>query len=265
MNNKDPKFFLCKCGFNVCNICNWGITGFPPKIKIVEYIVEKQKFTLDNLEECFKYYQTDKYKNNYTEFYKNIFSKFINKQTLNILEIGIARGSSLKVWDILFDKAIIYGIDNNKQCLELCKNYDNIKIIIDNVSYTNGSINKELENVNFDIIIDDGSHLPSDIISSFNLFFDKLNKKGVYIIEDLGPSYNDEYKICNDYSNDISKIGKKLYLEKNSRMKINEFIIKKINDLDNNNLDINNLDINNLDNNNLNSIIINKHIMAIFK
>jgi hypothetical protein len=245
--NNDPNYFKCPCGLNICDTCKWGITGFPPNIKIVEYIIEKKKFSLDNIEECFQYYQTDKYKNNYSCFYKNIFSKYINKQNLNILEIGIARGSSLKTWDSLFNNANIYGIDLNKQCIDLCKDYDNIKIIIDNV---NNSLEK-LNNINFDIIIDDGSHLPYDIISSFNIYFNKLNKDGVYIIEDLGPSYNNEYKLLNDYSNDIPKIGEKLYLQKNSRNKINEFIIDKIYKLDNNN--------------EITNININKHIIAISK
>ena len=249
MDNTDPKYFRCHCGFNVCNTCKWGITGFPPNIKIVEHIVKKKKFTLDNIEECFQYYATDKYKNNYSGFYKNIFSKYINNKNLNILEIGIARGSSLKTWDGLFYNANIYGIDLNEQCADLCKDYDNIKIIIGNVN----NIIEKLNGINFDIIIDDGSHLPNDIIASFNVFFNKLNKDGVYIIEDLGPSYNDEYKLLNDYSNIISKIGKKKYLEINSREKMNEFIIEKIKELDNNN------------NNYITNINMNKHIMSISK
>ena len=52
----------------------------------------------------------------------------------------------------------------------------------------------------FDIIIDDGSHLLSDIVKSFNFFFQYLNSGGYYIIEDFKhPNYY-------NYNNDIDHI-----------------------------------------------------------
>ena len=43
---------------------------------------------------------------------------------------------------------------------------------------------------NFDIIIDDGSHLKKDVIKSFHLLFPHLNNDGLYIVEDMQTSYN---------------------------------------------------------------------------
>jgi hypothetical protein len=40
-----------------------------------------------------------------------------------------------------------------------------------------------------DIIIDDGGHINSDVISSFEILFPKLNNFGFYIIEDIENSY----------------------------------------------------------------------------
>ena len=42
----------------------------------------------------------------------------------------------------------------------------------------------------FDIIIDDGSHFPKDVIKSFKLLFHSLDKNGLYFIEDTQTSYN---------------------------------------------------------------------------
>lgn len=50
---------------------------------------------------------------------------------------------------------------------------------------------KEISNQvgNLDLVIDDGSHMPNYQISNFEIFFEKLNDGGVYIIEDLYYSY----------------------------------------------------------------------------
>jgi hypothetical protein len=40
-----------------------------------------------------------------------------------------------------------------------------------------------------DIVIDDGSHLVSDVVSSLNFLFPHLSEGGIYIIEDLHASY----------------------------------------------------------------------------
>ena len=42
----------------------------------------------------------------------------------------------------------------------------------------------------FDVIIDDGSHFPKDVIFSFKYLFDTLNNNGLYFIEDTQTSYN---------------------------------------------------------------------------
>ena len=43
---------------------------------------------------------------------------------------------------------------------------------------------------NFDIIIDDGSHLKKDVIKSFHMLFPYLNNNGLYVVEDMQTSYN---------------------------------------------------------------------------
>ena len=250
-DNNDPNYFLCHCGKNICSDCKWGITGFPPKIKIKEYIQVKKDFFLYNLDECIEYYQTDKSKNGYTNFYLDIFRNYNVNAKLNILEIGVARGSSLKVWSSIFTNSNIYGIDINDQCLNLCSDFENIKIFIGNINDSD-VINKYFENINFDIIIDDGSHLPNDMINSFNkLFSTKLNNNGIYIIEDCGPSYSEQYKILNNYNNDdLTNISE--YLNKNSRERFNEFLLNLIKDID-------------FNRNSIKTINIEKHIISIKK
>ena len=41
----------------------------------------------------------------------------------------------------------------------------------------------------FDIVIDDGSHIPKHVIASFNILFPKLADDGLYVIEDVQTSF----------------------------------------------------------------------------
>jgi hypothetical protein len=46
----------------------------------------------------------------------------------------------------------------------------------------------------FDMILDDGSHMNSHMIYSFEHLFESVNSGGVYIIEDVGCSYWEDYE-----------------------------------------------------------------------
>lgn len=134
-------------------------------------------------------YGTDKSSNvhNYTRYYERHF-KDLKNNSLKILEIGVQNGKSLKMWKEYFSKSEIYGVDiNNLKHLE----EDRITIFTGSQSD-----NIFLENVNnnfgpFDIVIDDGSHLNSDMIFTLNFFIDKINPGGFYITEDLHCCYWD--------------------------------------------------------------------------
>jgi len=61
--------------------------------------------------------------------------------------------------------------------------------------YEGSQIDKDLLNIMdiesgpFDIIIDDGSHINNNVITTFNHLFPKLKKGGIYVIEDTQTSY----------------------------------------------------------------------------
>lgn len=138
---------------------------------------------------------TDK-ASNYHDYCKSYqkYLPFSYESEINILEIGVQGGQSLKMWKAFFKNSKVTGIDINPYCATI-KFPENVNVII-------GSQNDEtfLNTLpeNFDLIIDDGSHLSYDIIYSFNHLFPKLNSGGVYIIEDLHPSYWQEYQLGNN-------------------------------------------------------------------
>tara|TARA_B100000959_G_scaffold267678_1_gene311460 strand:+ start:150 stop:833 length:684 start_codon:yes stop_codon:yes gene_type:complete len=131
-----------------------------------------------------KKYPSSKNVSGFIELYEKYFADFKDKK-INILEIGIGDGDSLRIWREYFVNANICGIDIDK------KNFiiDNVEILIGDQSdhsFLQTVVNKYHK---FDIIIDDGGHISKDIIFSFNFLFPFLNDRGIYVVEDLQTSY----------------------------------------------------------------------------
>ena len=128
---------------------------------------------------------------NYTKCYEMLFSSLRDKD-INLLEIGVFRGASLKMWKSYFQNGKIYGLDINPDCKKLEE--ENIQIFIGNQSDTNclNSI-KESVPVGFDILIDDGGHTSRQQISTFENMFGCVKAGGWYVIEDLHTSYIERF------------------------------------------------------------------------
>lgn len=116
----------------------------------------------------------------YIETYERILEPF--QKGVDLLEIGLALGDSIKLWDEYFENSNITGVD-----ISLMFNYDskknNIELIeADATKYT---FLDYIKNKTFDIIIDDGEHTHQSQVKTFNLLKGKVKKGGVYIIEDI--------------------------------------------------------------------------------
>jgi len=116
---------------------------------------------------------------NYLGSYNRLFTPYRNKK-INILEIGVFEGQSLKMWKEYFPNANIYGIDikNIKQ------NEDRITTAFCDQSKAE-ELDKVFEGKTFDIIIDDGSHRIEHQLISLKALWKRLNKNGLYVIEDI--------------------------------------------------------------------------------
>jgi len=125
----------------------------------------------------------------YFYIYDKIFSAYRKKnKPLTFLEIGVAKGGSLEIWKKYFpDDSKIYGVDINPKCREI--NFsENIYFHLGSASDRN-FMEKTFKDIEFDIILDDGSHVCSDVIETFKIMFPKLKNSGVYVVEDLHTSY----------------------------------------------------------------------------
>jgi hypothetical protein len=114
-----------------------------------------------------------------------------------VLEIGIGErgdpsggGNSLRMWRSYFPKATIYGIDLYE------KHIDEPRIVA--LQADQSDAESLLDAVRacppFDLIVDDGSHVASHVVTTFETLFPRLRRGGLYVIEDLETAYWPEYE-----------------------------------------------------------------------
>ena len=129
----------------------------------------------------------------FSKFYKQKLEKLKN-QKINILEIGSYAGASAAAFVKYLPKSNIFCFDINISNFE----YKSKKIHVFGLDVNNRKKTIKTMNIivdqyqikEFDIIIDDGSHNLSDILTTLKFFFKYLKNKGLYIIEDFKhPNY----------------------------------------------------------------------------
>lgn len=141
----------------------------------------------------------------YTEFYDYYFSKFKNKKPV-ILEIGIEDGGSINmINDYYKGQCEIYCIDINKDCEKIVKSIgNNIHFInmdqSDEISLMKLCAYCQTNDILFDFIIDDGSHMCKHQMITLKYLYKMLKKEGFYIIEDIHTTYNSVFN--DDVNND---------------------------------------------------------------
>lgn len=127
----------------------------------------------------------------YLDFYENIFEEIgVIKDFISLLEIGIFKGSSIKMWkEYLPPNCKVIGLDINEvEDIPGCHLHkinaygeDGLQLI------------KELKP---NVIIDDGSHNSKDIIDLVNFLTEKENLHwfpSVFIYEDCHAAFFDQY------------------------------------------------------------------------
>ncbi len=114
-----------------------------------------------------------------------MFCEF-REDPIHFLEIGVQNGGSLEVWAQYFDHAeSIIGCDINPKCGNLCYEDARISVVIADPTTESGVKKIASKSSFFDIVIDDGSHISSDIINAFFNLFPLVRPGGVYIVEDF--------------------------------------------------------------------------------
>ena len=126
----------------------------------------------------------------YFDIYDRHFSKF-RQSPITMLEIGVFRGGSLRMWKEYFHPdSIIVGIDIDKSCAAHQAADQNVFVRIGSQADPGFLAEVNSEFGPFDIILDDGSHKTHHQIVSFGaLYRDALKDGGCYMVEDMHTNY----------------------------------------------------------------------------
>ena len=138
--------------------------------------------------------KSDKWEH-YFDIYDHCLSRFYDKK-ISFLEIGIQSGGSIEVAQKLFDpKSSLSGLDIDPRCSDISNILKDVKI------YIGSQVDEQLlnkiatdHNKNFDVIIDDGSHIQSHMIFTFTRMFQFINDGGIYLIEDTHTNYSPSHQ-----------------------------------------------------------------------
>lgn len=145
-------------------------------------------------------FKTDKgTAHSYIDWYEDTFSERRTEQ-FSVLEIGVLFGGSLKMWEKYFENSQIYGIEDFSQkdgqwhyqyepvdgdaVMEEINSHERITLFnFDCESPT--SIKENLQDLSFDIILDDANHKLSQQMKNFENYYPYINDGGIYICEDV--------------------------------------------------------------------------------
>jgi tetratricopeptide (TPR) repeat protein len=123
----------------------------------------------------------------YLRHYQRIFAA-IRHEPITLLEIGVAGGASLRTWARFFPRASIVGADIDERCRVHAT--DRITVEIGSQAdpeFLAGLARKHKA----DVIIDDGSHMASHMLSTFHQLIPFLSPGGYYVIEDVYLHYGE--------------------------------------------------------------------------
>ena len=147
-----------------------------------------KEFIVDPLTRLSIRFGADKFgTHQYTPAYHRIL-KHLRDQPINLLEIGVggynnpqSGGASLRMWAGYFPNARIVGLDIAPKSIDISPRITIVHgsqvddATLDSLTTTFGP---------FDVIVDDGSHVPAHMIYSFRRLYPRMREDGIYIIED---------------------------------------------------------------------------------
>lgn len=151
------------------------------------------------------YSQTEKVSDkwsSYLDIYDREFER-LKDSPVSILEIRVQNGGHLEILSRFFKNAsAIVGCDVDERCKELVFSDSRISVVVADADSDDAQSQIFSKSVNFDVVIDDGSHMQWHIVRNFLRYFPWVKDGGIYIVEDLHTSYWQSYQggLFNPYS-----------------------------------------------------------------
>ena len=141
-------------------------------------------------------YATDKVDETHTHnglAYTDVYERYLRSwrmRRFTLLELGVWRGDSLRMWNAYFPRATVVGLDLEQVAAERAPEFD-VTVgsqadpdVLDSILQRHPDIR---------LVVDDASHITSLTIASFRHLFPKLPRGSLYIIEDLSPNTYEDW------------------------------------------------------------------------
>jgi carbamoyltransferase len=143
---------------------------------------------------------TDKWSNH---SYVPIYEFLMWPSIQDLVEIGILKGNSIRVWEKYLPAANITGIDVDPDCENL--EFERANTIIGSqMDYK--FLFERLKGMSFDFVIDDGKHTFDAHILSAAIFSTHMKDESIYVIEDIRADVSlSDYSVLNGVPIDLVK------------------------------------------------------------
>ena len=128
----------------------------------------------------------------YMDIYETHFRRFRGTK-FKFLEIGVGRGGSQQMWREYF------GPDADLICLDIEDLSDRVDPAV-STFYQGDETDEGLlqriidEHGPLDVVLDDGSHISSHMIKTFEFLYPRMASDGVYMVEDLHAAYSPQHE-----------------------------------------------------------------------
>ena len=212
----------------------------PKKKNLDDYSKENQNLFQKDLNYLCEYFNSDKgekFKNQYTKpskqddkkiiahGYAKIYEKYLKElkeKNLNIIELGSFYGNASAAFYFYFKNSQIYSADINPD-MYLYRSKRLINFFTDTSSRSSIEKNILKKNIQFDLIIEDASHMLKDQIISLFILFKNLKSGGFFIVEEIDfPEKREDMRVGQEFP-DLKTILNKIVNKENFNSKyINE-------------------------------------------
>jgi 23S rRNA U2552 (ribose-2'-O)-methylase RlmE/FtsJ len=127
----------------------------------------------------------------YFDIYHRHFRQYRGKP-ITVVEFGVSHGGSLQMWKSYFGpQARIFGIDIDPRCKALTE--PQIDIVIGDQEDREFLRSLAAQVGDVDVLIEDGGHMMTQQIATFEELWPNIVEGGVFLIEDLHTSYWPKY------------------------------------------------------------------------
>ena len=204
-----------------------------PKIKNLDhYSRENQNLFQKDLNYLCEYFNSDKgekFKNQYAKpskqddkkiiahGYAKIYEKYLKElkeKNLNIIELGSFYGNASAAFYFYFKNSQIYSADINPD-MYLYRSKRLINFFTDTSSRSSIEKNILKKNIQFDLIIEDASHMLKDQIISLFILFKNLKSGGFFIVEEIDfPEKREDMRVDQEFP-DLKTILNKIINKEN--------------------------------------------------